>query len=89
MTYEGEPLTGYTPSNWSLTNTGYYIRKFNDPNVGLQNMHNQANFKEYRYAEILLNFAEAAAQTNHRLMKPLQLSMRYATEWGCPISLHL
>jgi hypothetical protein len=65
MTYIGEPITGYNPSNWSLTNTGYYIRKFIDPNVGVNNQHNEANFKEYRYAEILLNYAEAAAQTNH------------------------
>jgi hypothetical protein len=65
MTYVGEPNTGIQSSNWSRTPTGYYLRKFYDPNVGAANYHGEANFKEYRYAEILLNFAEAAAHTGH------------------------
>jgi hypothetical protein len=65
MTYVGEPLSGVSSTSRTLTRTGYYIRKFYDPNVGPSNYHGEPNFKEFRYAEILLNFAEAAAHAGH------------------------
>ena len=42
------------------TTTGYYIRKFVDPNLDLaQNMGSVHSWILFRYAEVLLNFAEA------------------------------
>lgn len=64
MTYTGEPVTGRSATVRYLTRTGYFMRKFTDPQVGLDNHHGTAKFKDFRYAEMLLNFAEAACQTN-------------------------
>ncbi|HLT42230.1 MAG TPA: RagB/SusD family nutrient uptake outer membrane protein [Sphingobacteriaceae bacterium] len=40
------------------THNGYYLRKFNDPSLRVGNVGN-LRWKRYRYAEILLNYAEA------------------------------
>jgi hypothetical protein len=49
--------------NWNTTKTGYYLRKYMDDAYPLQNPWGNAGFHPwiyFRYAEILLNFAEAA-----------------------------
>ncbi|MET3875864.1 RagB/SusD family nutrient uptake outer membrane protein [Chitinophaga sp. OAE865] len=50
------------PSNWNSTKTGYYLRKFMDDNNPIDNPWNVAGLQPWiyiRYAEILLNYAEA------------------------------
>ncbi len=65
MTYVGEPVTGYSATSRTKTRTGYYIRKYITPIASDNNGsgHGEVNFKEFRFAEMLLNFAEAAAET--------------------------
>jgi starch-binding outer membrane protein, SusD/RagB family len=49
--------------NWNTSKTGYYLRKFINESYPLQNPWGNAGFQPwyyFRYAEILLNFAEAA-----------------------------
>jgi hypothetical protein len=51
------------PDNWNTSKTGYYLRKFMNDAYPLQNPWGNAGFQPWyylRYAEILLNFAEAA-----------------------------
>jgi hypothetical protein len=65
-TWDGEPQTGIHPSTRKATRTGYFERKFLHPFSG--NDINQiagAHFKAFRLAEVILNFAEAAAEANH------------------------
>lgn len=50
------------PSNWNTTKTGYYLRKFMDDNNPIENPWNVAGLQPWiylRYAEVLLNYAEA------------------------------
>jgi hypothetical protein len=50
------------PSNWNTTKTGYYLRKFMDDRNPIDNPWNVAGLQPwiyFRYAEILLNYAEA------------------------------
>lgn len=51
-------------SNIGATKTGYYIRKFVDPNADIINNRTTAThfWVHFRYAEILLNYAEAMAE---------------------------
>ncbi|HSC38575.1 MAG TPA: RagB/SusD family nutrient uptake outer membrane protein, partial [Chitinophagaceae bacterium] len=69
--YRGSTIDIYTPggkdskdgpSNWNTTKTGYYLRKFmNDKNV-IDNPWNSTGQQPWiyiRYAEVLLNYAEA------------------------------
>ena len=53
-------MTGRTP-----TRTGYFQRKFLHPNSGVEMRLNGARHKDYRLAEIYLNFAEAAMEAGH------------------------
>ncbi len=49
--------------NWNTTKTGYYLKKYMNDAYPLQNPWGNAGFQPWiyiRYAEILLNFAEAA-----------------------------
>ena len=49
--------------NWNTTKTGYYLKKFMNKAYPLQNPWGNAGFQPwiyFRYAEILLNYAEAA-----------------------------
>ena len=71
-TYRGSTIQTYTPGgkdskdgpdNWNTSKTGYYLKKFMNDNYPLQNPWGNAGFQPwyyFRYAEILLNFAEAA-----------------------------
>jgi hypothetical protein len=50
------------PSNWNTTKTGYYLRKFMDDKYPIDNPWNVAGLQPwiyFRYAEVLLNYAEA------------------------------
>jgi len=50
------------PSNWNTTKTGYYLRKFMNDNFPIDNPWNTAGLQPWiyiRYAEVLLNYAEA------------------------------
>ena len=65
-TWDGEPQTGIHPSKRNATRTGYYERKFLHPFSGTDYYPIYgARFKYYRLAEVILNFAEAAAEANH------------------------
>lgn len=48
--------------NWNGTKTGYYMKKFMDPETVGQYYNNINTWVEYRYAEILLNYAEACIE---------------------------
>ena len=61
-TYKNEPQTGIHPSTRKATRTGYYERKFLHPNSGGDNPIAGANWKLFRLGEVMLNFAEAAAE---------------------------
>lgn len=66
MTYIGEPRTGTSATGRTMTRTGYFIRKFLNPTEGKNVSYvSLANYKEFRLAEMILNFAEAAAHTGH------------------------
>ncbi|MDR1675961.1 MAG: RagB/SusD family nutrient uptake outer membrane protein, partial [Tannerella sp.] len=45
--------------DWNGTWTGYYLKKFMDPDVVGQYYRNTNHWVELRYAEVLLNYAEA------------------------------
>jgi hypothetical protein len=50
------------PSNWNTSKTGYYLKKFMDDNLPIDNPWDVAGTQTwiyFRYAEILLNYAEA------------------------------
>jgi len=69
--YRGDTVAIYTPggkdskdgpSNWNTTKTGYYLRKFMDDSNPIDNPWNVAGLQPWiyiRYAEVLLNYAEA------------------------------
>lgn len=52
-----------SPPNRINTHTGYYLRKFVDPKLSI-NQNSSALFKKYRLAELYLNFAEAENEVN-------------------------
>jgi hypothetical protein len=70
--YRGQTVDSYIPGgkdskdgpdNWNTTKTGYYLKKYMNDAYPLQNPWGNAGFQPwiyFRYAEILLNFAEAA-----------------------------
>ncbi|MDQ3843193.1 MAG: RagB/SusD family nutrient uptake outer membrane protein, partial [Bacteroidota bacterium] len=45
--------------DWNGGYTGYYLRKFIDPNIDHQYNKQQWPWRRFRYAEVLLNYAEA------------------------------
>ncbi|MBN9385512.1 MAG: RagB/SusD family nutrient uptake outer membrane protein [Chitinophagaceae bacterium] len=61
-TYIGEPQTGVDATVRRATRTGYFERKFLHPNSGNDNPVSGAYAKLFRLGEVILNFAEAAAQ---------------------------
>lgn len=60
-----EPLMGRSMTGRTPTRTGYFQRKFLHPNSGVEMRINGARHKDYRLAEIYLNFAEAAMEAGH------------------------
>lgn len=61
-TYVGEPFTGIHAATRSATRTGYFGRKFLHPTAGEDNKVGGAPYKWFRLGEMILNFAEAAAE---------------------------
>ncbi len=61
-TWVGEPQTGIHPTVRRATRTGYFERKFLHPTCGGDNVVGGANTKLFRLGEVILNFAEAAAE---------------------------
>lgn len=71
-TYRGSTIETFTPGgkdskdgpdNWNTSKTGYYLKKFMNDAYPLQNPWGNAGFQPWiymRYAEVLLNYAEAA-----------------------------
>lgn len=69
--YRGRSVETFTPGgkdskdgndNWNTSKTGYYLRKFLDDNLPINNPWDVAGTQPWiylRYAEILLNYAEA------------------------------
>ena len=47
---------------WNGTKTGYYLKKFMDPETIGQYNNNTNSWVEFRYAEILLNYSEACIE---------------------------
>jgi hypothetical protein len=72
VTYRGNTIETFTPGgkdskdgpdNWNTSKTGYYLKKFMNDAYPLQNPWGNAGFQPWfyiRYAEVLLNFAEAS-----------------------------
>ncbi|MCX6303212.1 MAG: RagB/SusD family nutrient uptake outer membrane protein [Bacteroidia bacterium] len=48
--------------NWNGGRSGYYLRKFNDPSLDPQFVKQDIPFRHIRYAEVLLNYAEACIE---------------------------
>jgi starch-binding outer membrane protein, SusD/RagB family len=48
--------------DWNGSYTGYYLRKFIDPNVNHQYERQQLPWRRFRYAEIILNYVEACLE---------------------------
>src|SRR5213595_87467 len=50
--------------NWNGGYSGYYIRKFIDPSINAQFTREQVPWIFFRYAEVLLDYAEASIELN-------------------------
>jgi hypothetical protein len=50
--------------NWNGGRSGYYLRKFVDPTLDPQYVKQDIPFRHIRYAEVLLNYAEACIEEN-------------------------
>lgn len=61
-TWAGETQTGIHATVRKATRTGYYERKFLHPNCGGDNVVGGANTKLFRLGEVILDYAEAAAE---------------------------
>ena len=48
--------------DWNGTYSGYYVKKFMDPAIDHQNEQQEVPWPYFRYAEILLNYAEASIE---------------------------
>lgn len=51
-----------TIEDWNGSYTGYYCRKYIDPNIDAQYVKQTATWRFIRYAEVLLNYAEACLE---------------------------
>ena len=50
--------------NWNGAYSGYYLRKFIDPSLNAQFTRQEVPWIFFRYAEVLLNYAEASIELN-------------------------
>lgn len=82
-TYVGEPQTGIHATTRRATRTGYFQRKFLHPNSGGDNPIAGANWKLFRLGEVILNFAEAAAEAG-QLVEATQAVNEIRTRAGMP-----
>ncbi|MEX1239913.1 MAG: RagB/SusD family nutrient uptake outer membrane protein [Cyclobacteriaceae bacterium] len=48
--------------DWNGSYTGYYLRKFIDPSINHQYERQELPWRRFRYAEVLLNYAEACIE---------------------------
>jgi hypothetical protein len=48
--------------DWNGGKSGYYVRKFVDPSIDPQYVKQDVPFRHFRYAEVLLNYAEACIE---------------------------
>lgn len=48
--------------NWNGSFTGYYMKKFIDPNVDAQYFRQEVPYPVFRYTEVLFNYAEACIE---------------------------
>ncbi|MDO9339545.1 MAG: RagB/SusD family nutrient uptake outer membrane protein [Bacteroidales bacterium] len=55
---------------WNGTKNGYYLKKFMDPATAGQYFYNTNHWLEFRYAEILLNYAEACIEMGGANLQP-------------------
>ena len=79
-----EGIMGWNIDGRTFTRTGYYERKFLHPNSDhLSLTLSGADHKDYRFAEILLNFAEAALESGHE-DEARQATNRVRTRVGMP-----
>ena len=73
--YRGRDVETFLPSGkdspdgnepWNTSPTGYYLRKFLNESISLDDWNNMgtADWRYFRYAEILLNYAEAQNEAN-------------------------
>ncbi|GAA4808184.1 RagB/SusD family nutrient uptake outer membrane protein [Olivibacter ginsenosidimutans] len=86
-TYRDRTIETFTPGgkdskdgtdNWNTSKTGYYLRKFINDDYPIVNPWGNAGFQPwnyFRYAEILLNFAEAANEAYGPDVVPAGASM--------------
>ena len=51
-----------TIEDWNGSYTGYYLRKYIDPNNDAQYVRQSISWRFMRYAEVLLNYAEACIE---------------------------
>ncbi|MBT2561793.1 RagB/SusD family nutrient uptake outer membrane protein [Pedobacter sp. ISL-68] len=77
-TYNGAATDGYTSNGTGPTTTGYYARKMCDENISSNSSFNtERGWPLIRYAEILLNYAEAINETGQTaLAYPKLLAIR-------------
>ncbi len=50
--------------NWNGAYSGYYLRKYIDPSINAQFLKEEVPWIFFRYAEVLLNYAEASIELN-------------------------
>ncbi|MET0636605.1 MAG: RagB/SusD family nutrient uptake outer membrane protein [Chitinophagaceae bacterium] len=72
-----------TIENWNGSYTGYYCRKYVDPSVNVQYIRQTVTWRFFRYAEILLNYAEACIALNEDAEARTYLNM-IRTRAGLP-----
>ena len=53
--------------DWNGGYTGYYVKKFVDPNIDPQYVKQDIPYRHFRYAETLLNYAEACIENGHEV----------------------
>lgn len=61
--------------NWNGSYSGYYLRKFMDINLDAQFIRGEQDFIFFRYAEILLNYAEACIELGQDAEAKMYLKM--------------
>jgi hypothetical protein len=61
--------------DWNGTYTGYYLRKFIDPNVDAQYVKQDLPWRYIRYTEVLLNYAEACLGLNQEAEAKTYINM--------------
>lgn len=78
-----ESRTGLSATARSKTRTGYYQRKFSHPFTGIGQSATNARYKDFRLGEVILNFAEAAAEAGH-IAEALQAVNEIRSRAGMP-----